>query len=135
MCSRAFETRSLPSSLATTHRGFAFYLAFPRSSIRPLGFTHLCRSRPRGSIRSLLLPFPIEVPGFLGTLAALGTSRRRVNSHQRLVTLSSMSLTPSAQLKLSRYPRFFTATLAALPSISEIPFLDCKATTLQHLGG
>jgi hypothetical protein len=27
-------------------------------------------------------------------------------------------------LKLSRYPRFFAATLAALPSISEIPFLD-----------
>jgi hypothetical protein len=32
-----FETRSLPSSLATTHRGFAFYVAFPKSSIRPLG--------------------------------------------------------------------------------------------------
>jgi len=31
---------------------------------------------------------------------------------------------PSAPLKLSRYPRFFAATLAALPSISEIPFLD-----------
>jgi hypothetical protein len=27
-------------------------------------------------------------------------------------------------LKLSRYPRFFAAILAALPSISEIPFLD-----------
>jgi hypothetical protein len=27
-------------------------------------------------------------------------------------------------LKLSRYPRFFAATLAALPSISEIPLLD-----------
>ena len=37
MCSRPFETRSLPSSLATTHRCFAFYVAFPRSSIRPLG--------------------------------------------------------------------------------------------------
>jgi hypothetical protein len=40
MCSRPFETRSLPSSLATTHRGFAFYVAFPKSSIRPLGFAH-----------------------------------------------------------------------------------------------
>ena len=29
MCSRLFETRSLPSSLATTHRGFAFYVALP----------------------------------------------------------------------------------------------------------
>ena len=27
MRSRAFETRSLPSSLATSHRGFAFYVA------------------------------------------------------------------------------------------------------------
>jgi len=33
----SFETRSLPSSLATTHRGFTFYVAFPKSSIRPLG--------------------------------------------------------------------------------------------------
>jgi hypothetical protein len=40
---------------------------------------------------------------------------------------------PISSLKLSRYPRFFTATLAALPSISEIPFLDCKATSVQHL--
>src|SRR2546421_4252411 len=30
---RAIETRSLPSSLAATHRGFAFYVAFPKSSI------------------------------------------------------------------------------------------------------
>ena len=31
---------------------------------------------------------------------------------------------PFPRLKLSRYPRSFAATLAALPSISEIPFLD-----------
>jgi hypothetical protein len=30
---RAIETRSLLSSLAATHRGFAFYVAFPKSSI------------------------------------------------------------------------------------------------------
>jgi hypothetical protein len=30
---RAIETRSLPSSLAATHRGFAFYVAFPKRSI------------------------------------------------------------------------------------------------------
>jgi len=83
---RAIETRSLPSSLAATHRGFAFYVAFPKNSIP-------------------------------------------------LIAACSMSLIPSAPLKLSRYPRFFTATLAALPSISEVPFLDCKATTLQHLAG
>src|SRR4051812_12266517 len=37
MCSRPFETRSLPSSLAATHRGFTFYVAFPKRSIRPRG--------------------------------------------------------------------------------------------------
>jgi len=37
MRSRPFETRSLPSSLAATERGFAFYVAFPKSSIRPIG--------------------------------------------------------------------------------------------------
>ncbi len=30
---RAIETRSLPSSLAATRRGLAFYVAFPKSSI------------------------------------------------------------------------------------------------------
>jgi len=30
---RAIETRSLPSSLAATHRGFAFYVAFSKRSI------------------------------------------------------------------------------------------------------
>jgi hypothetical protein len=30
---RAIETRSLPTSLAATHRGFAFYVALPKSSI------------------------------------------------------------------------------------------------------
>ena len=28
---RAIETRLLPSSLAATHRGFAFYVAFPKT--------------------------------------------------------------------------------------------------------
>ena len=37
MCSGSFETRSLPSLLAATHRGFTFYVAFPKSSIRALG--------------------------------------------------------------------------------------------------
>ena len=30
---RSIETRALPPSLAATHRGFAFYVAFPKSSI------------------------------------------------------------------------------------------------------
>src|SRR5581483_3321079 len=37
------------------------------------------RSLP--SARSLLLPIPIAVPGFLDALAALDTSHRKVNSH------------------------------------------------------
>jgi methylthioribose-1-phosphate isomerase len=34
----SIETRSLPSSLAATHRGFTFYVAAPTSSIVPLNF-------------------------------------------------------------------------------------------------
>src|SRR6266536_3412267 len=30
---RSIEARSLPTSLAATHRGFAFYVAFPKSSV------------------------------------------------------------------------------------------------------
>ena len=47
MRSRSFETRSLPSSLATTHRGFAFYVAFPKSSIRPVGLPIYVARLPR----------------------------------------------------------------------------------------
>ena len=34
----SIETRSLPISLAATHRGFTFYVAAPTSSIVPLNF-------------------------------------------------------------------------------------------------
>ena len=47
---RAIETRSPPSSLAATHRGFAFYVAFSKRSIRQSRRV-LCRSHPCGSIR------------------------------------------------------------------------------------
>jgi mannose-6-phosphate isomerase-like protein (cupin superfamily) len=30
---RSIETRSLPTSLAATHRGFTFYVLFPKSSV------------------------------------------------------------------------------------------------------
>jgi len=33
----AIETRSLPSSLAATHHGFAFYVALPKRSIPSIG--------------------------------------------------------------------------------------------------
>ena len=51
----------------------------------------------------------------------LGRSKRTVKIRVNL-WLIIFSCVPA--LKLSRYPRFFAATLAALPSISEIPFLD-----------
>jgi hypothetical protein len=57
------ETRSLPALARCYPCSFTFYVADPSA------------------------PFPIAVPGFLGTLAALGTSRRKVDSHQRLATL------------------------------------------------
>jgi hypothetical protein len=37
-----FETRSFPTSLAAIHRGFAFYLADPISSIH--GYREYCRA-------------------------------------------------------------------------------------------
>src|SRR5437773_10498909 len=42
---RAIETRSLPSSLAATHRGFTFYVAFPKAPF-PQSRRVLCRSSP-----------------------------------------------------------------------------------------
>ena len=77
--------RSLAASLA----------ALPSMSLIPFAPLKLVRCPTRSS----LLQFPIAVPGFLDALAALGTSRRKVNSHQRFATL---------------------------PSVSEIPFLDSR---------
>jgi hypothetical protein len=53
---RAIETRSVPTSLAATHRGFAFYVASPESSIPdrdvfyvadPLSSTHHFEQMPQ----------------------------------------------------------------------------------------
>ena len=51
---RAIETPSLPSSLAATYRGFAFYVAFPKSSIvsRSLPLRSTATSRPHRPCRS-----------------------------------------------------------------------------------
>jgi len=49
---RAIETRLLPSSLAATHRGFAFYVAFPNASF-PKSRRVLCRSSHSGDHVSL----------------------------------------------------------------------------------
>jgi hypothetical protein len=43
---RAIETRSLPTSLAATPRGFAFYVALPKSSIETRSLPTLARCYP-----------------------------------------------------------------------------------------
>ena len=72
MCSRPFDLSVFPIHVA-------------RVPAAP--FARSCLARP-------LLPFQIAVPGFLGAPAALSTSRRKVNSRQRLVALSPVSLIP-----------------------------------------
>jgi hypothetical protein len=56
MYSRAFETRSRRPLSRRYPRGFAFYVAFPKSSIRPLGLPIYVARVPAASIRS---PLPI----------------------------------------------------------------------------
>src|SRR5438093_9198441 len=43
---RAIETRSLPTSLAATHRGFAFYVASPKSSIPDRAVFYVAHPHP-----------------------------------------------------------------------------------------
>jgi hypothetical protein len=97
MRSRPFETRSRPRSLAATHRGFAFYVAFPKGSIRPLGFAHLCRWRPAA-------PFA-RCPHWL--IASLTTN---AGPARTLLCRSSHSLhcISAAPAALDRYPRGIT---------------------------
>jgi hypothetical protein len=71
---RAIETRSLPTSLAATHRGFAFYVALPKK-LYSLGRDVFFVADPISSIVSRSLP--------LGSTAAL-------------TALPAMSLIPSA---------------------------------------
>jgi hypothetical protein len=49
MGSRSFETPSLPRLLAATHRGFAFYVGFPKRTIRPVRFPIYVARRPAAS--------------------------------------------------------------------------------------
>jgi hypothetical protein len=64
------EMRALPILPARAH-------ALQQSTLMKISVVR----PPDVETRSLLLPFPIAVPGFLCTLAALSTSRRKVNSH------------------------------------------------------
>jgi len=93
MCSRPFETRSLPSSLAATHRGFAFFVAFSKSSIRPAGFpiyvvhrpaAPFARCFPRNFTFYVALPirFIARAPE-AGEGRAMGHNRGRDNARKR----------------------------------------------------
>ncbi len=56
-----FETRSLPSSLAATHRGFTFYVADP-TSLQILGrLTEMKYARIRGNLRAMWIAFAILI--------------------------------------------------------------------------
>jgi hypothetical protein len=94
------ETRSLPFSLVATSR---LYL------LCRLSLSLHCISAASRIARPLLL-FPIAMPGFLVALAALGTSRRKVNSNQRFAGFTGHVAQPVAPLKLSRFPLSLVAT-------------------------
>jgi hypothetical protein len=98
-----FETRSLPTLAHSCPRRFTFYVARPTRSIhqnRVVGFPRLTRQELATSRRKVraceplsasimyppynLLTFPMLVPGFLGALAWLGASRRKVGSQPTL---------------------------------------------------
>jgi hypothetical protein len=93
MRSRAFETRSLPSSLGATHRGFAFCVAFPKSSIRRLGLPIYACSPPRGSIREL------------DFVAALLGRELRISAVAELADAQNASWLLSSELQSFMYPR------------------------------
>jgi hypothetical protein len=69
MRSVSFETRSLPSSLATTHRGFAFYVAFPKKLHSICRFAHVCRSTP--SSLYCISAAPAALDRYLAALPAM----------------------------------------------------------------
>ena len=105
--------RSLAASLA----------ALPSMSLIPFAPLKLVRCPTRSS----LLQFPIAVPGFLDALAALGTSRRKVNSHQHLTALPAISLIPSAP---------FTRWRDVRRSRSSAPmWSESNAITSAHVNG
>jgi hypothetical protein len=104
------ETRSSP---ALTH-------VFP--DISTSRFSHLCRQRPRSSIRSLLprsFAFYVADPS-----APLKLARLPGSLAPTLVALPSMSLFPGAPLKLARLP-----ACSLLPSSL---YLLCRFSQALH---
>jgi len=80
---RAIETRLLPSSLAATHRGFAFYVAFPESSIPDRDVFYV--AFPKRSIPSLatcsMSLFP-KFPFDLSVCPSMSLNSRRLHSRK-----------------------------------------------------
>ena len=68
-----------------------------------------------------------EVEGLSSTDRCSHVAVRRLPGNARLLQRLTLASTPGARdvLKLARVPLSLVATLATLPSISEIPFLDC----------
>jgi hypothetical protein len=137
MCSRPFETRSRPRSLAAT-LALCLLCRFSQKLHSTSRFAHLCRSRPRGSVHSLL-PSSLYVdhshclvlaPATLAALPAMSLTRdlpiRSVGFPPTNAVHPPASqhgvFIPFAPLKLARLPPSLAATLAVLPSISENPF-------------
>src|SRR5207302_3741264 len=119
MCSRplrplgfAHLCRSRPrgSILTATHRGFAFYVGFPKRSIPSLA---TCSLSP--------IPQFHSPPAAAKTMIACGPLNR---FNQRQCTCARDAiLIPSA-------PASVSATLAALPSMSLVPLASLKLTLL-----
>src|SRR5436190_3915942 len=134
MCSRPFETRSRLSRRYP--RGFAFYVAFPKSSVRPLGFAHLCRSRPRGSVHTLLPsslrpvrlgPFHVSHP--IPSVQATGTTVAA--STGGVSALSVISLRRNGISTTSTIP---TARLPAPSSAKSFAYPALVATAVVPIG-
>ena len=100
MCSRAFETRSLPSSRSATHRGFAFYVAFPKSSIRPLSLPIYVARRPTAPLKRACFPTRSLLPSQL----YLDRSHRSVLAPATLAALPSTPAIPDRVCSMSLSP-------------------------------
>jgi len=131
-----FETRSRHrgSILAATHRSFAFYVGFPKRSIRPLGLPIYVARRSRGSIVSRSLPLgSTGYPrGFTGHVAHPSRSIHSLLPSQfyllcRWIPSSSVGLIRSNQQTVDR--------LTVNKSIHDLRDVrDCDATIKKVIG-
>jgi hypothetical protein len=105
---RAIETRSLPTSLAATHRGFAFYVAFPESSIETRSLPRLLAVTGHGfTLITRTSQCLRQLPSCVAVYPRDSQSRRVLRRCSR--QLHCISLAPA---RLDRYPRGFTGHVA-----------------------